>query len=381
MKKLILIYFALSGAMAHLIIAGLIVFAPGLVAKAQEKLSERLAQHAPVSIQATAAAPTASWAQARAGLQRWQADSDPAGLAEHTFRIDGEVVITLDEALHRAKDGSLLEIGPGRYSTPMVIRVNGLRVVGRGEVIFDGAAAEGKGSLVIKGNNTRVSNIECRNVAVPDRNGACVRLEGQNLTLEHVYFHDAEQGMLTGSKPGDVTIRNSYFERLGRGGRAHAIYQGGGTLTIERSYILGAKDQAHEVKSRALRTTIRNSVIASLVSDDSRLIDISNGGELAVFDSTLQQGPNSANTDVIGFALESPLHARHQVTLQRNLIILERNSGNTLLHSKAAGLVPDISDNIIVAPSASGYGDSNLEYRDRRDAKLPRYPLVPDRPV
>ncbi|MCB1802448.1 MAG: hypothetical protein KDI82_12225 [Gammaproteobacteria bacterium] len=381
MKKLIVIYFALSGAVAHLFVAGLILFSPGLVIKAQEKLSERLAPHAPLSLSRAAAAPSASWAQARVGLQRWQADSDTAGLADHTFRIDGDVVITLDEALRRAKDGSLLEIGPGRYSTPMVIRVNGLRVVGRGEVIFDGAVAEGKASLVIKGNDTRVSNIECRNVAVNDRNGACVRLEGQNLTLEHVYFHDAEQGMLTGSKPGEVTIRNSYFERLGRGGRAHAIYQGGGMLTIERSYILGAKDQAHEVKSRAQRTTIRNSVIASLTSDDSRLIDISNGGELAVYDSTLQQGPQSANTDMIGFALESPLHPTHRVTLQRNLIILERNGGNTLLHSKAAGLVPDISDNIIVAPAGSGFADSNLEYRDREDAKLPRYPLVPDRPV
>lgn len=381
MKKLILYYLVLSGIVAHVAAAGLIVFAPGLVHKVQSKLSEQIALRVPTAVRSSSASPAASWPQARAGLQRWQADANSAGLAPNTFRVDGEVVITLDEALRRAKDGSLLEIGPGSYTAPMVIRVNGLRIVGRGAVVFDGAVAEAKGSLVIKGNDTHVSNIECRNVSVADHNGACVRLEGQGLTLEHVYFHDSQQGLLTGSKPGDVQIRNSYFERLGHRGRAHAIYQGGGTLSIERSYILGAKDQGHEVKSRAQRTTIRNSVIASLVSNDSRLIDISNGGELAVFDSTLQQGPQSTNSDVIGFALESPKHANPRITIQRNLIILERNGPNQLLHNGEKGVVPEISDNIIVAPSASGFEDSNLEYRDREEANLPRYPLVPDRPV
>lgn len=382
LNKLLTRYLVLVGVLAHVAVLGALLMAPELVQKlrykAQETVASRLSAVLPSS--AEASAPAITWDEARGTLQHWTPATGDA-LADGQIQVDGHPVGSLKEAAAKLRDGSLLEIGSGIYTAPLVIRANKARVIGRGHVVFEGALAEGKATFVVKGNDTTLENIECRKVTARDGNGACVRLEGHNLTLEHVYFHSSQQGLLTGGKPGDVVIRHSFLERLGNGGRAHGIYQGGGTLAIDRSYVLGSKSEGHEVKSRAARTTITRSVIASLTGNDSRLIDISNGGLVSITDCTLQQGPNSANLDMIGYALEKSRHKENSLVIQRNVIILERQGPNRLLHNAIKDLTPDVSDNIIVAPQATGYAASNLEYRNRKEAKLPPYPEVPDRPV
>jgi len=376
-KKLLLQYLVLTGVLAHAALMGLLLLAPDLAHRA----TDRIGQVAGGGIAAALpeSAPNADWETARASLRRWSPQTG-ASLGQGQIRIDGDAVGNLKDASERLRDGSVLEIGAGVYRSPLVVRADGVRIVGHGHVVFDGAVAQGKGTFVIKGRGTRIENIECRNVQVRDGNGACVRLAGRNLLLEQVYFHSSQEGLLTGSDPGDVVIRHSFFERLGHGGRAHGVYQGGGTLTIERSYVLGSKGQGHEVKSRAQRTTIANSVIASLTGQDSRLIDLPNGGIVSITDSTLQQGPNSTNRDMVGFALERRPHEDNALEMKRNLIILERNGSNLLLSNNAQGMQADISDNIIVAPQGTDYASDNLEYQSRGQAGLPPYPAVPDRP-
>ncbi len=380
LNKLIRNYLVLSGIAAHLVVLGALLLAPDLVQKARHKVQTAVSARLSPMLPSAAAAAPSDWEEARASLRRWTPRSGEA-LAPGQIRVDGRDMPSLRQAAKQLHDGSVLEVGPGTYTTPLVIRVNGLRLIGRGHVVFDGVAAEGKGTLVVKGNDTVIENIECRNVKVRDGNGACVRLEGRNLRLEHVYFHSAQEGLLTGRRPGDVVIHDSFFERLGHRGQAHAIYQGGGTLTIDRSYILASKSQGHEVKSRAQRTTITRSVIASLNGRDSRLIDISVGGVVSIADSTLQQGPESANLDVIGFALEKGHHRENALTIERCVIIMERRGANLLLRSRAAGMTPVVRDNIIVAPQPTDFAASNLEYRSREEAGLPRFPEVPDRPT
>jgi hypothetical protein len=377
-KKLLLQYLVATGVLAHAALIGMFLLAPDLAHKATDK-ARQIAGAKMAAVLPEPAADT-DWETARASLRRWT-PQDGASVGPGRVRLDGDVVGTLAEALERLRDESLLEIGAGIYRTPLVVRPNGVRIVGHGHVIFDGAVAEGKGTFVIKGRDTTIENIECRNVQVRDGNGACVRLAGPNLVLDRMYFHSSQEGLLTGGKPGDVVIRRSFFERLGHGGRAHGIYQGGGTLTIDRSYVLGAQDQGHEVKSRAKRTTISNSVIASLTGRDSRLIDLPNGGSVSITDSTLQQGPNSVNRDMVGFALEKRPYENSALEMKRNLIILERNGANKLLSNNDRAMRSDISDNIIVAPQRTEYASDNLEYRDREQAGLPPYPIVPDRPA
>ena len=380
LKKLLTRYLLATGVLAHVALLGALVFAPGLVQKlrykAQAKVEHQLAEVVP----AAKAAPAVTWEQARASLRKWQANTE-SRLGRGQIRVDGRDVGSLEEAAKRLRDGSLLEIGEGVYSTAMVTKANDIRIIGRGHVVFDKAVAQGKGTFVINGDGTTIENIECRNVNVGDGNGSCVRLQGKDLNLEHVYFHSSQQGLLTGRDPGHVSIRHSFFERLGHGGQAHGVYQGGGSLAIDRSYFLGSKNEGHEVKSRALRTTITRSVIASLTGDDSRLIDISNGGIVSITDNTLQQGPNSENWDLIGFALEKRRHKENALTVKRNVIIMEREGGNNLLHSKAQNTKLDVSDNIIVSPKKTRFADHNLEYGDREEARLPPYPEVPERPI
>lgn len=380
-KKLLTRYLVLSGIVAHVVALGVLLFVPSqLLDKAGNRLRGAISSPVRAVLPSANAEPVITWEAARASLRRWVPRSENP-LTPGQIRVDGREMLSLKDAAGQLRDGSLLEIGPGRYETGLVLRANGLRIVGRGHTVFDGAAAGGKATFVVKGNDTTIENIECRNVGVRDGNGACVRLEGSNLTLDHVYFHSSQQGLLTGRRPGDVVIRHSFLERLGNRGQAHGIYQSGGTLTIDRSYILGSKSEGHEVKSRALRTTITRSVIASLNSRDSRLIDISNGGVVSITDSTLHQGPASANLDVIGFALEKGQHKEHALTVQRCMIIMERRGSNQLLRSRAKGMVPDISDNVIVSPTPTDFASSNLEFRSREEARLPPYPAVPDRPA
>ena len=58
--------------------------------------------------------------------------------------------------------GVVLEIGPGVYRTPVVLRVPGVSIIGHGLVVFERTAAQGKAVMVIAADDTQVRNIECR---------------------------------------------------------------------------------------------------------------------------------------------------------------------------------------------------------------------------
>ncbi|MFP3670604.1 hypothetical protein SB717_36575, partial [Priestia sp. SIMBA_032] len=59
-------------------------------------------------------------------------------------------------------------------------------------------------------------------------------------------------------------------------------------------------------KSRASRTLITGSLIASFDARDSRLVDVPDGGLLHIERSVLAEGPRSENGDLVGYGLELP---------------------------------------------------------------------------
>ena len=109
-----------------------------------------------------------------------------------------------------------------------------------------------------------IENLECRSVQVHRYNNACAYPEGSDLTLRRVYIDSSEQGLLTGAEPGCVRIPDSIFENLGMGGQTHATHLDGEELEIDGSYTPSSKSEAHCVKTRADRTYVSNSVIASI---------------------------------------------------------------------------------------------------------------------
>ena len=291
--------------------------------------------------------------------------------------VNDRQVKSLKAASKAVRNGDVLKIGEGVYHQPLVIRANDVTVIGLGHVVIEKTAAEGKAAIITKGNNIQIKNIECRNIKVQDRNGACVRHEGQGLTLTHVYFHHSQQGLLAGSKSGQILIEDSRFERLGLAGRAHGIYVHGGRLTLRNSIVIASKDQGHEVKSRAAMTTIEHSVIASLSAHDSRLIDIPNGGLLTIKNSILQKGTNSSNQDLIGYGLEKRAYAENKAVLLNNLIVMERQRGNVLFHNHKSLPKVVTRNNVIVAKNEPDIVGVNVLFESRSEAGMADYPKLP----
>lgn len=123
---------------------------------------------------------------------------------------------TPGQAARIAKDGDRIEIDPGTYTNDAAVWhqdnlfIHGIN--GRPHLKSTGASAEGKAIWVVKGNNTRIANIEFSGAKVRDKNGAGIRQEGTNLWLDGCFFHDNEEGILTGGNPeSEIIIEYSEF--------------------------------------------------------------------------------------------------------------------------------------------------------------------------
>lgn len=308
---------------------------------------------------------------------QWQPLAEKYPIEPGTVKVDNSIYKTLAEASANLRDNQVMVIGEGTYREPLIIKKNNVKIIGAGRVTFDGVSAEDKGAIITKGNNITITNIECKNISVRDKNGACIRSEGANLTVEHVYFHDSEQGILS-SHNEYLHIIDSRFEKLGKNGFAHGIYIDAGELIVEKSQFIAAVSEGHEIKSRASKTVILNSVIASLSSGDSRLIDIPNGGELIIANSVLEKGPQSVNSTAIGYGLEGVKHTRNEITINKSVIVLERNKFNKLLDISAdSHPLVTTTNNIVVSKQDVDIEGINWVYSNRKEANINDYPYIP----
>ncbi len=215
--------------------------------------------------------------------------------------------------------GGTVELPKGDYAQCVTIR-EPIVLEGNGSIIRDRACG-GKGALIVNADST-IRNIECFGISVRSGNGACIRQQTPNLTLESVHFHDSQEGVLTNGDVQSLTIRDSVFERLGgaRGiklGRAHGVYYSSprGELRIEGSTFRLPKDEGHLVKSGAARTVILDSTLDERGGDGSRLIDAFNGGEVIVRGSKLLNARHG-NSDLIGYDYEARIdHPVNRIVL------------------------------------------------------------------
>jgi len=288
---------------------------------------------------------------------------------------------SLTAALAAAADGDTLVMSPGVYEEAAVIRQNALRIIAEPGAHMRGKAAAGKGALIITGNGTTIEGLECSDIHVSDRNGACIRLEGRDLTLRGVNFHDSEEGVLSSSNTGHVSIEDSMFNRLGQSGQAHGIYIGGGAnsaLTVRRSHFLNTRSEGHAIKSRAAVNTIVGNVIASLNEVDSRAIDLPNGGRNVITGNIIEEAPNSSNWDAIGIGLElgkAPNDPDANSTLvEDNIFIVDRSSSD-LVNTRNVP-APKVVSNIVVGGPANPLGEGNHYFRSRELAGLPPFPRL-----
>jgi parallel beta helix pectate lyase-like protein len=245
----------------------------------------------------------------RGKRRRWSAASVPALLLLSLPAAAGARVLDVGPGLQLktpsaaaavARPGDTVMIRPGRYFDCAVWNPDRLTIAGSGPgVVVTDKTCEGKALFVVRGGGITIRNITFTRARVPDGNGAGIRAEGRDLTVENSQFVNNEEGILAGDNAGSViTIRNSTFEDNGKctSACAHGIYVG----HIKELRVTGSKfrdtKMGHSVKSRALRTVLRGDEIEDGPQGTaSYLVDISNGGSLIMEDNTLEKGPHSSN--------------------------------------------------------------------------------------
>ena len=144
-----------------------------------------------------------------------------------------------------AKNGDHIEIDPGEYFDCAVWNADNLVIEGTGPgVVITDKTCMGKGLFVVEGKNTTVRNLTLTRARVPDMNGAGIRLDNGDLTVDNVKFIDNQNGIMGGVPGTTVTVRNSEFDKNGicLGACAHGIYAARRELALLQ-YAAGSFDQ------------------------------------------------------------------------------------------------------------------------------------------
>lgn len=269
----------------------------------------------------------------------------------------GMPYLTPSVAARFAKNGDVIEIIAGTYPgdvaswTQNDLTIRG--IYGRARMIANGNHAEGKGIWVIKGNNVTVENIEFAGASVPDHNGAGIRFEGANLIIRGCYFHDNENGILTGKNAvSAILIENSEFADNGFGdGYTHNIYIGEiNRLTVQFCYIHGAKS-GHNVKSRAkVNHILYNRIMDEREGTSSYAIDISNGGSAYLLGNVIQQGALSENYHIISYGAEALSYPVNKLYVVNNTIINDRGDGGVFVRVAPGAAPAKLINNIFYGP-------------------------------
>ena len=235
---------------------------------------------------------------------------------------------TPSEAIRAARDGDRVVIDAGEYFDCAVVAASNLTIEGAapdGGAVLTDKTCQGKALLVTTGNDITLRNLTLTRARVPDMNGAGIRAEGINLTIERVKFVNNQNGILAAPNPqSTIIIRDSEFLRNGNCSPcAHGIYVNAlKLLRVERSKFADTR-QAHHLKSRAARTE----VIGCEMRDGdtgtaSYHIDIPNGGSVVVRDTTMQKGPKSENrTGAIVIGAEGVNQPTREITIENNTMI------------------------------------------------------------
>jgi len=383
LKKIISNYLFISGVLAHILVLAIFVIQPFVFKKLVNKVSNSYYTWQK-TIDYNALTEGNNYTledEIKKVFTPWIAEPQNK-MMPHSFEVNGIGFSDISAAISVLKSGDELFIAAGSYNTPLIINKNDITITGVGHVIFQDGVANGKGFILSKGDNLTINNIECKGISVRDGNGACLRQEGVNLTLNHVYFHNSQEGVLeTARQAGVIKIFNSRFERLGFNGQAHGIYTNKASLYVDQSLFVAAKSQGHAIKVRGKKLTIIKSIIVSLSSDDSRLIDMPNGGELFVTKSLLGQGPKSVNGQMIGYGLEAMSHQRNRISLIDNIVYLDRLGSNYMLAQPKDdnSIIHIQKNNLIIGDDKSQYKDtSNTYFNNRAELGLPVYPSLPN---
>jgi len=240
-----------------------------------------------------------------------------------------------------AQDGDTVAIAPGTYFDCAVWRADHLTIAGTGpDVVVTDRACAGKAAFVISGSNVVVRGIVFTRIRVADGNGAGIRAEGRDLTVQDSRFVNNQVGILSGGPGGSLRIDGCSFSANGVSldGRAtHGVLAGElDLLRIEHSNFADARGGDH-IASTARRTELVDNHLADQGGGMTGALVSVSGGVLSLDGNTIELA--AAATDRPGAVL---------VTGDTGGISVQ---GNTLI--EAGGDVPMLRNWTSLAASES----------------------------
>ena len=245
-----------------------------------------------------------------------------------TVAETGRGYATLQGAIDAIGEGEgRIAVAPGTYRQCAVQSGGDIAILAAepGSAVFDGTTCEGKAALVLRGRSAEIAGLVFQRMAVPDFNGAGIRLEQGDLTVSQSWFKDSQQGILTANDPdGRIVIDKSTFTGLGTcegpGGCAHSIYVGDyGQLRVTRSRFERGTG-GHYVKARSGRVEI-----AASAFDDSAgrgtnyMIDLPAGATGQITNNWFVQGRDKENYSAfVAVGAEDRLHSSDGLLIAGN---------------------------------------------------------------
>lgn len=220
-----------------------------------------------------------------------------------------------------------------QINLPAVITGTNTVITGDGGLI-----ANGKGLFVVETSLT-LNNIRLTGAKVDDNNGAGVRGDpGAIIVMQGCEVDHNEDGILAGATGVTVAIDACHFHDNGYGAGAagtHEIYVGGDLLTATNSTFKCGVLSTHAIKSRAKKSVIQKCHLTG--SPDTTgdvagsVLDVPDGGDLLVEDTTIEMAVGQANHVLFGYALESAINGLRPVVLRRVHVIDTSGSGGLVM--------------------------------------------------
>lgn len=269
-----------------------------------------------------------------------------------TLRV-GEVqrYKTPSEALKAATDGDTVEIEEGEYYDCALVRADHLTIVGLGAgATFTDTTCVGKAELVVQSQDVTIKNITFTRARVQDGNGAGIRAEGRDLTLDGTHFINNQAAILAGDSPHSViTIRNSSFERNGtcddpRHCIATLLVGQIARLHVEKSTLTNARGGLL-VSSNARRTELYGNTIEDGPQGKSTGLVQVQIGALVMEDNKLEKTAPYANRAAAVFVL--PADAPVGDLILNNNTYTDRTGANSAFLINYSQASPSVSGNVV----------------------------------
>ena len=284
----------------------------------------------------------------------------------------GEEYSTLSAAVAASQDGDVIEVNAGTYTNDFPEEIDDSITIegvgGLASFVATEPPPNEKGILVIGSGSdsptVTLDDLELSGVAISDDeggNGAGVRYQSGNLTINNSYIHDNQDGILADADAsGSVTITNTEFADNGTSsgsssGFTHNIYIGAvGTFDITDSYVTAA-NVGNEIQTRALVNIITdNRIVDGPTATASYSINLIDGGVDTVSGNTIEKGPNSGNPFIIAFGADGSVYAGSSLTVSDNTILYDGSRSDvSALHNFVSAPTLYFTDNSVYGLTSS----------------------------